>query len=302
VFAARHNFTSILSLYDQIAQNIGNLWQLPTYHGIHAFAPQYIEGPMTAASGNNQDIYNAAAHILRPENVFLNANATKVDRSGACFGAPSPSPVCVLVLSMATGAQTLIKARKLLIAIPPTLDSLALASIDLDAHERTVFSHFEAFTYWALVIDAPNLNPSTEQYINTGTHTPYHLPSLPGLFTIQSNALRNGETKYAAWFGAVEASGWTRERVEQAVASQVARIGCGNATEVVFELIKEHTPFRLHVSPKAVANGFYRDLYALQGRQNTFWTGAAWAEQDSSLIWMWSEESLLPKIEAALAS
>ncbi|KAJ7342897.1 hypothetical protein DFH08DRAFT_1011385 [Mycena albidolilacea] len=85
--------------------NIGNLWELPTYHGIHTADPKlvdvFLKGFINAASGNNQDIYNAAAAYLGPQNVFLNSTILDVDRSGACFGVQetAASGICILSTS-----------------------------------------------------------------------------------------------------------------------------------------------------------------------------------------------------------
>ncbi|KAJ7608152.1 hypothetical protein FB45DRAFT_941543 [Roridomyces roridus] len=298
VFAEKHNFTALLHTFDQFSQNIGNLWTLPTYQAIHAFENKIVaalsQGFVNPLSGDNQDIYNAAARYLGAENVFLNSTITGVDRSGACFGFHPPSPVCVL---STTGSNTtLVQARKLLVAIPNTLDSLHAASLDLDAQEHSVFSQFTAFTYGVTVVNAPHL-PSNTSYTNVGTNTPFHLLTLPGAFSFQPLS----GSRFASWFGAIEPSGWTDERIKKLITAEVLKVGGGNASEISFDFLKNHAPFRLHVSPQAVARGFYKDLYALEGRKNTFWTGAAWAEQDSSQIWLWSEESLLPRMEKALA-
>ncbi|KAJ7511228.1 hypothetical protein B0H11DRAFT_1845068 [Mycena galericulata] len=301
VFAERHNFTAMLQFYDANAQNIGNLWQLPTYHAIHAFDAKLIQfllqGFINAASGDNQDIYTAAAAYLRSENVFLNSTILGVDRSGACFGEEAAAAVCVLStspVSSGTGnTTTLTKARKLLVAIPPSLPSLASAQLDLDAHERSLFATFYGFTYGVTVFSAPGLNNSVD-YHNVGTETPDNLLSLPGAFDFSPLP----EGRFAAWFGALEEEGWTPARVEALISGEVARM---NGGDIEFDYLKIHAPFRLGAAPRDVASGFYKDLYALEGRKNTFWTGAAWAEQDSSQIWWWSDVSLLPKIETALA-
>ncbi|KAJ7513139.1 hypothetical protein B0H11DRAFT_2303383 [Mycena galericulata] len=169
-------------LYDLYAQNTGNLWQLPTYHAIHAFDPKliqfFLQGFINAASGDNQDIYTAAAAYLGSENVFLNSTILDVDRSGSCFGAEAVAAVCVLSTAPASpgtgNTTTLTKARKLLVAIPPSLPSLASAQLDLDAHERALFAAFHGFTYGVTVFSAPGLN-SSEMYYNVGTKTPDHL-------------------------------------------------------------------------------------------------------------------------------
>jgi hypothetical protein len=58
-----------------------------------------------------------------------------------------------------------------------------------------------------------------------------------------------------------------------------------------------HNPFQLTVSTSAIEAGFYKDLYTPQGYHNTFYTGAAWIAQDSSLVWSFTE-ILLPSMLA----
>ncbi|KAJ7110656.1 hypothetical protein C8R44DRAFT_800412, partial [Mycena epipterygia] len=267
VFAARHNFTSMLQFYENIAQNIGNLWQLPTYRAIHAFDPKLIEaldkGFINAASGNNQDIYSAAAAYLGVQNVFLSSTVLDVDRSGRCFGLAEErkgdaSGVCVLFTSSALSGNetTLIKARKLLVAIPPSLASLASAHMDLDAHERAVFSKLHGITYGVTVFAHPGLNTSV--YTNIGTHTPDNLLSLPGAFMYAPLP----EGRFSATFGALEESGWTDADVEALIHGEIDRLiahgnAAGDPANVTFDFLKIHAPFRLAAVPHDVVNGFY---------------------------------------------
>ncbi|KAJ7481267.1 hypothetical protein B0H11DRAFT_2193462 [Mycena galericulata] len=302
VFAERHNFTAMLQFYDQNIQNIGNLWQLPTYHGIHAFDSKLVEfilqGYLQAASGDNQDIYTAAAAYLGSENVFLNSTILGVDRSGACFGEKAAAAVCVLSTAPASSGKgkttTLTKARKLLVAIPPSLSSLASAKLDLDAQERSLFGRLSGFTYGLSVFSAPGLNNS-EIYNNIGTHTPDNLLSLPGSFDF----VPLPEGRFAATFGPPNDATWTPAYAQSLVSGEVARMNGGDIEFDDFTVIV--TDFRLSAAPSDVASGFYKELYALEGTKNTFWTGGAWTEADSSQIWWWSDVSLLPKMEAALA-
>ncbi|KAH8797510.1 hypothetical protein F5882DRAFT_395906 [Hyaloscypha sp. PMI_1271] len=55
----------------------------------------------------------------------------------------------------------------------------------------------------------------------------------------------------------------------------------------------------MRVPADSIKKGFYSDLYALQGRHGTFWTGAAWAPDDSSLLWEFTE-GILPLVVKAL--
>ncbi|KAJ7723032.1 hypothetical protein B0H14DRAFT_3006075, partial [Mycena olivaceomarginata] len=213
-----------------------------------------------------------------PGDVFLNSTILDVDRSGACFGVQETagSGICVLStspsLSSSANVTTLIKARKLLVAIPPSLRTLTAAHLDLDAHERFLFAKLHAPT----TTSAP-------------TH-PTNLLTLPGAFSY--SPLPAG--RFTSWFGTFEDHGFLDDDVEALIRGEIRRMvahgtAAGNPNDVTFEFLKIHAPFRLN-----------SDLYALEGRRNTFWTGAAWSEQDSSQIWWWSELSLLPKMEAAL--
>jgi hypothetical protein len=51
-----------------------------------------------------------------------------------------------------------------------------------------------------------------------------------------------------------------------------------------------HSPYELTVSPKEIKAGFYKDLYALQGYQNTWWSGAAFLAHDSSGLWQFTSD------------
>jgi hypothetical protein len=53
------------------------------------------------------------------------------------------------------------------------------------------------------------------------------------------------------------------------------------------------------VSVDAVQNVFYKDLYAVQGLKNTYWTGASFYSQDSSKLRTFTEK-LIPGIIGGL--
>lgn len=75
--------------------------------------------------------------------------------------------------------------------------------------------------------------------------------------------------------------------------------GTLNTTTPEFAAYESHTPFELTVPKEAIAGGFYKDLYALQGQRHTWYTGAAFHTHDSSLLWQFTE-GLIPDILAGL--
>jgi hypothetical protein len=50
----------------------------------------------------------------------------------------------------------------------------------------------------------------------------------------------------------------------------------------------DHSPYFLYPSGEAVRKGFYKDMNALQGQSNTYWTGAAWESESSAAMLMGS--------------
>jgi hypothetical protein len=64
-----------------------------------------------------------------------------------------------------------------------------------------------------------------------------------------------------------------------------------------FAVFASHSPFELTVPTGAIRSGFYKKLYALQGRNRTYYTGAAFHTHDSSLLWQFTE-GVLPQVAA----
>ncbi|KAL4759007.1 uncharacterized protein BDW70DRAFT_169787 [Aspergillus foveolatus] len=66
------------------------------------------------------------------------------------------------------------------------------------------------------------------------------------------------------------------------------RAGILYRTQIV--AFRPHVPYALYVSSEEIADGFYRDLYGLQGYRNTFYTGAAFHTHDSAEMWKFTEK------------
>ncbi|EUC44611.1 hypothetical protein COCMIDRAFT_37601 [Bipolaris oryzae ATCC 44560] len=61
-----------------------------------------------------------------------------------------------------------------------------------------------------------------------------------------------------------------------------------------------HNPFNLMVGAEATRNGFYKKLYGLQSKRNTFWASATFRAHDSSATWAYISRSVLPGLLASL--
>jgi hypothetical protein len=67
-------------------------------------------------------------------------------------------------------------------------------------------------------------------------------------------------------------------------------------TDSKFVAFSSQSPYYLQARPEDTKTGFYDKLYALQGGNSMFWSGASFRAQDSSNIWRYNEEAVLPML------
>ena len=186
----------------------------------------------------------------------------------------------------------MILAKKLVVTIPLKLDNLA--GFDLSPNETSLFTQFLNSAYYTSILRDTNI-PSDFRLQNTGSNTTYNLPVLPGVYSMYPTQVPG---LFSAQFGS--ASALSDEQVQALIVESVLRLGAAgtlDATTPEFAAYRSHTPFELTVSKEAIQGGFYKELYALQGQQHTWYTGAAFHTHDSSLLWQFTE-GLIPGILA----
>ena len=175
---------------------------------------------------------------------------------------------------------------------PPLLPNFA--GFDLDATERSLFGQFISGAYYTGVVRLSGL-PDGVGLNNVAAGTPYHLPPLPGLYGVSPTGIPGlYNVKYGSPAPLPEAL------VRHSIRADIERVAKAGTYPVVFqdlEVFSSHAPFELHVSPKAIAGGFYRRLNALQGHNRTYYSGAAFHSHNSTRIWA-GTETLLPSIAA----
>jgi hypothetical protein len=188
-----------------------------------------------------------------------------------------------------------IEAKKLLIAIPPTLDNLKF--LDLDKNSHQLFGQFNNSYYWNGIVRNAGV-PDNTSVTNIAPTAPEGIPALPGLYGIQASGVPG---LHSVYYGSSYAM--PDDEVKLAILKGIAKVVKAGgfppaATAPEFVAFGDHRPFTLTVSPDAIKNGFYKQLNALQGQDSTWWTGAAWQTQDSSLIWNFTEYNVLPQLAA----
>lgn len=296
-FLSSHNLTSLAFTVYQYAQGLGNILAQPTLYVMKDFSLSLVKvllgdgsAFVSSAKNGNQELYDRALEHLGVD-VFLETTATSIYRCN--------DGVDVELRSSAPSKKTTIHAKKVLVAIEPTLPNIQSLGLDMTDSELELFGQFNNSYYWNAVIKAPSFPPNTS-FFNADLAAPFGIPEFPGVYTF--NQVSGTTNLVAVYFGS--SSYLADDAVKHAMLDELSNImranGYGISLYPEFLAFENHSPFKLTVSTEAIRDGFYDELNALQGERNTWWTGAAWQAQDSSEIWDWTEQTLLPRILASL--
>jgi len=279
-FVAKHDFGSIVPLVFGYGQGIGDVLGLPALYAINTFGQGVVSNILrgsflTTAARDNSLLYERATEHLGGD-VLLSSRAVRVERSRSG----------VRVLVAGPGGPQVIEAKKLLVTIPPLVRDLA--AVDLDGTERSVFGRFVPGAYYTSVVRLSGL-PAGVGLDNVAPETPYNLPPLPGIYMVGPTAIPGlYNVKYGSPTPLPDAV------VRREIQAGIERAGLRFEG---FATFAAHVPFELHLGPRDIAGGGYRRLNALQGRNRTYWSGAAWHSHNSARVWA-GLERLLPSIAA----
>ncbi|PMD26014.1 flavin-containing superfamily amine oxidase [Hyaloscypha hepaticicola] len=288
-FVAKYQLQGMVYTAFYYLQGIGNILdQLTLYilKYLPAFTVQSIltGAFITTVHHNNHQLYDNALAAFG-SSALVSSTVTQVIR----FDDGVEVVVCT------PSGTKLIKASKLLIAIQPNLDSLKF--MDFDIEERSLFGQFNNSYYWDALIRNPGL-PTGACIDNANTAAALALPDLPGMYSICSTVIPDVySVDYTSPYALSD--DFVKKDILKTTAKLVKAFEFPpvNGTPE-FVGFNNHSPYELTVSTDAISSGFYDKLNALQGKRNTWYTGATWQEHDSSLIWNWTEYTLLPKMLA----
>jgi hypothetical protein len=285
-FITKYNLDPISQAAFEFGQGLGNILAQPTLYMLKLFNTDVVggilNGFLTTADHHNHELYDAALAKLG-SNALLNTTVKKIERTGDGIKAIVSTP----------SGQTVIKSKKLLIAIPPKLDNLSF--LDLEDDARALFSQFNNSCYYNSVIRNSGV-PDDTSLTNLALTSPEGIPALPGMYTVQATGVPGLHTAYYGSPFPIPL-----DQVKASMLSDIAKVvkaaGFPPANGTAeFAAFGDHSPFQITVSVDAINAGFYDKMNALQGKQQTWWTGAAWQTQDSSEIWKYSEQIVLPQL------
>jgi hypothetical protein len=126
----------------------------------------------------------------------------------------------------------------------------------------------------------------------------YNLPPLPGIYGISPTRVPGlWNCKYGSGVRLSDLE------VQRNIVNDVRRMHDAGTFPTQprveeFVVFSAHNPFELRVSSHEIGAGFYTALNGLQGRNHTYYNGAAFQTHDSSLIWRNSLDTVLPALLA----
>ncbi|KAE8157756.1 FAD/NAD(P)-binding domain-containing protein [Aspergillus tamarii] len=287
------NFSRKFGIEHSVASlsvGMGDVLSLPTIYVMKHYGSAIFQNKFIfTVHKNNQEIYDRAKELLEP-GVFLSSKSHRIQRNG--------DGDVRLCLETPTGTH-LVHAKRLIMAVPPTLESLQNTGIDLGPEEETLLSNFSQTGYYTSLVRIPGLANDLSPLENADRNdTIFGLTKLPGIWRILQTAIPD---LYIVEYGSKAVL--SDDVVQRQMLTDLARLRDAGLISVKEEpqivRFSNHSPFYPYVGAKSIRRGFYQQLYALQGRRNTFWTGSAFHVPDSSLLWRFTE-SLLSEVTAGL--
>ncbi|PYH91138.1 NADPH-dependent FMN reductase Lot6 [Aspergillus ellipticus CBS 707.79] len=277
-FVKQRSLEAAIQMVFFFAQNVGNLLEMPTLYALQNFGVPHVDalvqGYITPFNGM-YELYRKAGAILGSD-VLFQTMVAEMKRSDSGVE---------LTVEHENGTRKLIKAKKLLITIPPTMEKVR--DFDLDETETGLFKKWFWRTYYIAVLNNTGL-PDAIYVSNADPGTgPGNLPRMPFDYLLQYMGVPGYPTSKI-----VGDMNFTAEEAKQLVLSDFCRMK-SKATYPIEDphivVFGDHSPETLMVTPEEIHNGYYRKLYALQGKRSTYYTGLSFCSDYSSLIWAYTD-------------
>jgi hypothetical protein len=235
---------------------------------------------------NNSVLYARAAQQLGSD-LLLSSTIISVSRDD--------TGVNLVVNS--NGHQQLIKAKKLLVTAPPL--SSILKPLNLDPVEEFVFSQWEYQSAYVGILANTGL-PDGLEVVNGVTDSSPNVLNLPGAYGqdyVQDFVFTGVPGLYRT--SVIGRPGLSPQEAQQMVHEANGKVAAMEQPSQ-FVAFASHTPLQVRGTVQGIRSGFYQEAFGLNGRHGTFYAGAAWASDYTSVHWLYLEEVILPMILKSL--
>ena len=289
-FVKKYNIQAAVPIIWSFANAVGDVLNLPTINVMRNFGAVHVQALSTGgffipSSHNNSALYAAIAGQLGPDVLYSSTVSTAVrDATGV-----------KLIVNGPSGSKKLVKAKRLLITIPPTKSNMY--PFDPDSTESGVFAKWQWSNLFAGIFSHSNI-PDGLELINTSPDSAsLNLPKPPFVWSHTFTGVP-GLYKTEVIGGPDLSMHDAKELVRDGV-NKMGAAHTFNVKHLDFEAFADHSPIQLRPSASDLKAGFYASLYSLQGRRHTFYTGSSWTSDYTTIIWLFTE-TVLPGLLAGL--
>lgn len=277
-FVKSHALEGALNLIFQFSSNTGKMLETPLLYVLQNFGIAHLNallGGYIKPRDGMAKLYDSAAAVLGSQNILYGTTAIEVNRT--------ESGVSVRVQDSTTGTSTLIKAKKLLVTIPPIMANMQ--PFDLNETEERLFRKWDWKTYYVALITNHGI-PDNFNVANLDPTQPFSLPIPPFQWELEYMGVPGYHISKI-----VGDRNLTQQDANNLVLADIQRMaGTYPIRDPTLVAYGDHTPTTMRVSVEDIRNGFYRDLYALQGKRSTYYTGLSFCSDYSSLIWAYTKD------------
>lgn len=292
-FVQKYDIADAVQFIFGLTSAFGDILELPALQQIRTMSLGLLataQNFQTSSVMDNSLLFEKITAELQDANsLLLSSKVTKTQRVSKSGGG-------VKVLVETPMGCRLIQAKKILMAIPPTPENLAV--FDPSGDELKIFKQFTSVGYYTSIIR--NAGPTNVTLQNLALDKPYALPPMPAIYNVNPTA---NPTLSLVYYGTKVGEILSDNEAKAAIIADLKRFQAANGmadTQPEFVAFSNHSPYNMMVGGEATKAGFYKHLYALQSKRNTFWTGAAWRAHDSSSSWAYTSQSVLPQLLASL--
>ena len=283
---------AVPQLWDATAMGLGNTMDVPSMFVMQGsgllMARSFLGQAHGAipASGRLYDLYDAVADFLGDDVLY----------SSTIVSAWRHDDGVHLTVKGADGKITCIKAKRLVVAAQPTPETMK--PLKLDKQEQEIFDKLGFSTVYAGIVKHPSLH-ANRAYHNRSPKpgsTDYLVwpePSQVGLIDWI------GDTDDIFTFTAVGTSDDNVENMKRLVRESVDNmVEAGTLEddgELEFLAVADHGKMHVRISEEDLRAGFVQKQLALQGHRSTWYTGAAFSAQFTTVLWEYNKV-LLPEV------
>jgi hypothetical protein len=247
------------------------------------------------ASGDNHELYLKIGHLLG-QDVLYSSTVVSSERGNDGTGV-------TITVETADGSKKRIQAQRLLLAIEPSAKNLG--PFDLDASESAVLSKFRSSRVYVGAVRNPSLVVNQSLTNMPAAAEPTGWTTLP-LPPFNSRLDYFGQDTDLFRFLMVADPGLDAGGARGLVVDgfdKMLKSGVLAATNepLQFVAFEDHGPMHMRVDAAEIEAGFIQAQYKLQGHRATWWTGAAFSAQLTTVLWAFND-LLLPEMVQGMKS